>query len=348
MNFNFPLFLFSVCLPFILFSCKKEDDDGIDFIEEQIIPLNLTSSEPPFVLLNSDASFYKDISYKSNSDRTVFDVFIPKSATPTPLLLYIHGGGFIGGSKEIVYQKPEFRILVDSMLNRNIAVAAINYRLINPGNENRGIIKSLNDCRRSLQFMRYHYESLNIDKNQVILIGESAGAGASLWVGLNDEMSNFISLDRVARESTRVNAIVAIETQATYKINDWSEEIFSTYISLGFTQDRIIELLGQEYVDNIYGGPQLLVLNDINQNLYGNYFDFLKHMSFDDPEIYIENKAYPNGVPNSSTNLVHHPLHALTLKNRGDEVGVSIVAEIPEFNISSNETIYQFIARKVN
>jgi hypothetical protein len=56
-------------------------------------------------------------------ERNVFDVWLVDSAKPTPLAIYIHGGGFRAGSKEKL--KPNE---LDQLLKAGISVVAINYR----------------------------------------------------------------------------------------------------------------------------------------------------------------------------------------------------------------------------
>src|SRR5262245_18761993 len=54
----------------------------------------------------------------------VMDVWKAKSDQPTPLLVFIHGGGFRGGSKEALMP-----YLLNGSLANGISVVAINYRL---------------------------------------------------------------------------------------------------------------------------------------------------------------------------------------------------------------------------
>ena len=56
-------------------------------------------------------------------ERNVLDLWKAESETPTPLVVYIHGGGFRGGDKRSV--RPA---LLKLCLEAGISVAAINYR----------------------------------------------------------------------------------------------------------------------------------------------------------------------------------------------------------------------------
>ena len=72
--------------------------------------LDLLPSEVPFNL-SSNSIFYKDISYGQH-ERNKLDYFTPKISTPTPLVIFIHGGGFTGGDKSINYNDIGFQNLI--------------------------------------------------------------------------------------------------------------------------------------------------------------------------------------------------------------------------------------------
>ena len=50
-------------------------------------------------------------------------------------------------------------------------------------NNEDGILSSLNDAKRALQYIKYNHEKYNIDKTKIGLMGSSAGATSSLWIG---------------------------------------------------------------------------------------------------------------------------------------------------------------------
>jgi hypothetical protein len=152
-------------------------------------PLDLTESAAPFDLGSIEAKYYEAISYGPHEEN-LFDIYLPESEAPTSLLVYIHGGGFTGGSRDTT--NHEERVL--ALLAEGVAYASIDYRLLqSPDAE--GVIKPLSDSTRALQFLRYHANQLNIDRDSVILMGGSAGAGTSLWIAFNDDMADRESED---------------------------------------------------------------------------------------------------------------------------------------------------------
>src|SRR5690606_37471256 len=123
---------------------------------------------------------------------------------PTPLVIFIHGGGFSTGSKESAYQ-PANQADIIRLLSSGVAYASINYPLLRQ-DDPVGLMKPLNGIKRALQFLRANRQTFNLDASRVVLLGNSAGASAALWLAFHDDMANLNSADPVERQSTRVSA----------------------------------------------------------------------------------------------------------------------------------------------
>ena len=132
---------------------------------------------------------YKDLSY-GNHERNVLDLWISNSKINTPLMIYIHGGGFGSGSKESAYRKNNFN-RIKKFIENGISFATINYRF---KNNDDGILISLNDAKRALQFLRHKSDQFRIDKSKIGVMGSSAGATSSLWLGFFDDMAHNIKV----------------------------------------------------------------------------------------------------------------------------------------------------------
>src|SRR5687768_6235522 len=63
-----------------------------------------------------------DVSYGPHQ-RSVLDLWKATSQRPTPLVVFIHGGGFHSGSKDALSA-----VLLEGLLARGISVMAVNYR----------------------------------------------------------------------------------------------------------------------------------------------------------------------------------------------------------------------------
>jgi acetyl esterase/lipase len=143
-----------------------------------------------------------NVRYGQNQ-RHLLDFWKAESSEPTPLVLVIHGGGWVGGSKE----RMDRFVDPSSLLRAGISIAAINYRLIDrtgSSNTEPPVKAPLRDAARALQFVRSKAEEWNIDAERIGAAGGSAGACSSLWLAFHDDMADPDSDDAVARQSTRL------------------------------------------------------------------------------------------------------------------------------------------------
>jgi len=125
-----------------------------------------------------------------------------ESEKPTPALLFIHGGGWMGGGR-----LSGLTALLPQMLEAGISVISVEYRFI-PEATADGVVPPvkgpLHDAARALQFVRSQAAEWNIDKRRIAASGGSAGACSSLWLAFHPDMADPDSSDAVARESTRL------------------------------------------------------------------------------------------------------------------------------------------------
>jgi acetyl esterase/lipase len=326
----------SLFLALLVGSCGSDSQGGTS---DPPTPLDLTPTDAPIPLGAIEATYYEGIPY-GPYDENLFDIYLPASDAPTPLLLYIHGGGFTGGSRDTSGDADQ----VTSYLVEGVAYASIDYRLLHDF-DSEGVIKPLTDSARCLQFIRYHSRQLNIDPERIVLMGGSAGAGTSLWIGFNDEMADRENEDPVLRQSTRVSAMVAIATQATYDIGKWSTVVFAEYDldllavadALGLSQ-RLLDFYA---IDDIAEFDSPAILD------YRARVDMLDLMDAEDPPFYVQNDLEPAAAPLTVNLAFHHANHALVLAEQAEEIGLENVAYIKALGIAdpSGEDSLEFSVR---
>ncbi len=166
-------------------------------------------------------------------NRRVFDILYHKTGSKRPLVIFFHGGGFAAGDKCVAYNYR--KMPVKEILDAGAAFATVNYRFLGytnsqnqkvPYDTNKGVITALKDGKRLIQVLRANANRYNIDKNRVLVMGGSAGAGIALWNSVMDDGADLSSTKIVARQSTKPNALIAIGVQSTYDFNRWENEIF--------------------------------------------------------------------------------------------------------------------------
>ncbi len=157
--------------------------------------------------------------------RQVLDLWKSKSDKPTPLVVYIHGGGFRGGDKSSL--PPTLFALLDE----GISLMAIHYRL----SPEVSFPAHYLDSARAIQFARHHAREWNLDPHRMGATGGSAGAGTSLWIGFHDDLADPQNEDPILRESTRLSGMAVFGAQSTYDphvIKEWIGEAAARHPAL--------------------------------------------------------------------------------------------------------------------
>ncbi len=250
---------------------------------------------------------FRDVRYGPH-ERNVLDLWLAKSDGPTPLVLYIHGGGFRGGDKRSLQADR-----LQEYLEAGFSVAAINYRLTNVAPAPAAYL----DCGRALQFLRYHAKKWNLDPKLVASTGGSAGAGTSMWLAFHDDLADPESDDPIARQSTRLTSIAVDNGQSSYDPR-FAEKI-------GLPRPNFER---HSFFLPFYG----ITADEIDTpRAYQRYEQAapITYVSADDPPALLDYRFADEEVDaNSPLGLVvHHPKFGIALKERLDELGIECVVQ---------------------
>ena len=247
-------------------------------------------------------------------ERNVFDIWLAERKKPTPLAIYIHGGGFRAGSKEKLSQD-----VLKQLIKAGISVASINYRY---ASADAPLPSSHHDARRALQFMRSKSKEWNLDKSRVAAFGGSAGAQICMWLAYSDDMAKPKSKDRVERESTRLTCVATTGGQTTLDVNFWQDKIAtllgpktdagSLFPSLGNIKDPQKARIAR------WGATTVQEANEI-----ASRHSALSIVSKDDPPIFMSYGMPPTAKPPTDRTrvrgwLVHHVNLGIALKEKTD------------------------------
>jgi acetyl esterase len=130
--------------------------------------------------------------------RNVLDFWQVKTATPSPVFIFFHGGSFKAGYKSAVVKRPIFR----ECLAAGINVVSVNYRY----SSDAPYPAPMFDGGRAVQFVRSQAAAWNVDPERIAVGGSSAGATLGLWVALHEDLADPDHPDPVNRYSSRVQA----------------------------------------------------------------------------------------------------------------------------------------------
>jgi acetyl esterase/lipase len=106
----------------------------------------------------------KDVEYGWH-ERHVMDIYEPSGTGPYPVVLYIHGGGWKEGSKDL------YSHLGNWLARHGIVACLINYRLTPEVKHP----EHVRDCALALAWLHSHVDLYNGDPGRMYLTGYSAG-----------------------------------------------------------------------------------------------------------------------------------------------------------------------------
>lgn len=165
----------------------------------------LTSFTTNAQLRNADISGiqnkYLDIPYAGLSEAQKLDIYLPDDGNgPFPIILAIHGGGFMAGDKRDLQVEPML-----NGLKRGYAVVAINYRLSGEASWP----AQIHDCKAAVRWIRANADKYKLDGHRIAAWGGSAGGHLASMLGTSAGVEK---LEGVALgntdESSHVQAVV--------------------------------------------------------------------------------------------------------------------------------------------
>jgi acetyl esterase/lipase len=134
----------------------------------------------------------------ANNWEAKLDVYVPREATaPNPTVIYIHGGGWVGGAKETSW------LQLVPYLEAGWSVVNVEYRLARVSLAPAAV----EDCRCALRWVIRNAKQYNFDTTKLVVTGHSAGGHLSLTTGI---LPASAGLDRECpgSEDLKVAAIV--------------------------------------------------------------------------------------------------------------------------------------------
>ena len=241
--------------------------------------------------------------------RQVLDFFQAKSEKPTPVVFYIHGGGWQAGDKKTNPQP---------FLDKGISVVAINYRYVKNGVEEKiepPVRAPLEDAANALQFVRSKAVEWNIDKKRIGATGGSAGGCSSLWLAFHDDLADPKSRDPIARESTRLYCAAVNGAQTSLdpkQLREW--------------------MPNYGYGAHAFGLPNFQSLLDHRERVlkWIEEYSPIEHVSKDDPPIGLFYSGDANAkVGDSPKDPTHSPILGIKLAEKLKSEGMDVILVYP-------------------
>lgn len=250
---------------------------------------------------------YKDIAYGSY-ERNKLDAYILENdGKPTPVLIFFHGGGYVGGDKSNFLTRD----LMDECLQAGISVVTCNYRFITT----EPFPAPMRDGTRAIQFVRSQAEEWGIDAHLIATSGSSAGGHIALWNALNGDLAKPASSDPIERVPSNVSAFIGFGTQVS-KDQRFYEDIYNG----PHIQPNIALFYGIPSTDELYH-PNILRIAEKASAI--NYMSAAAPPAFMTYDYAFDQPYIPADAPVGE--VIHHPIHGFMLKKKYDEYGIPFV-----------------------
>lgn len=192
---------------------------------------------------------FKNLSYGSQP-RNRLDLFLPKKSFNSPLLIFIHGGGWTEGDKDQVTN------ILMPFLSKGFAVASLNYSYADSKNTFTQINQDIENAVTYLisHSVKYKYSSANIG-----MIGYSCGGHSSLLYSYrNKNIKAVASISGLANlcdsiyinTNNLMNSIITQYIGAPYSTSSALWEINSPFVfcNLNRTPTYIVSATGDNIV----------------------------------------------------------------------------------------------------
>jgi len=241
--------------------------------------------------------------------KQVLDFYQAESSDPTPVVVYIHGGAWLGGTREV---NPN---TVRALHHAKISLVAISYRFTTEAEGIEPPVKApLLDAARAVQFVRSRADVWNIDKQKVAATGGSAGGFSSLWLAFHDDLADPQADDPVLRESTRLACAAVNGAQTTLdpqRMQEWTPNAAAGWHAFGLRGDPKKKLSPFEQ----FLAERERILPWIKE------YSPIDHVTADDPPIGL----YYGGKPmlgQKQADPLHNPNWGVPLAEKCRSVGV--------------------------
>jgi dienelactone hydrolase len=212
-----------------------------------------------------DIQYGESMNLNNEMEKLTLDIFTPNGDTSKkrPLLIGVHGGGFVNGNKSGGFQVT----VAKHLAKKGYVTSSIKYRLgvAKPRTDTtyfEAMYRAVQDAKAAVRFFRKNAEQYGIDTSKIYVIGGSAGGMTVLQLAYMDEHeipAKFDTEKMGTLEGTSGNAGYSSKVHGV--INCWGAIIDYKWINKGDVP-----------VFNIHGTGDLTVPFDDSYNYHGFAF----------------------------------------------------------------------------
>jgi acetyl esterase/lipase len=143
-----------------------------------------------------------DVTFLASDRAEKLDLYLPEGRAPgtlSPAVVWIHGGGWIGGTKSEARAKE----ICPTFAQAGYVVVSIDYKL-GPGSWPLDLL----DSKNAVRFLRSHAKEYQIDPDRIAVAGGSAGGHLALMVAFTQGKKEFEPAAPYPGVSDAVRAVI--------------------------------------------------------------------------------------------------------------------------------------------
>lgn len=122
---------------------------------------------------------WERLSYSEVSESDYLDLYVPEAESPMPLLILVHGGGFVSNDSQSRQAQFMYRYFRD----HGYACASVNYRLA----QEAGYPAAIEDVKAAVRFLKANAKTYGYDPERFAVWGESAGGYLAAMAALTGD-----------------------------------------------------------------------------------------------------------------------------------------------------------------
>ena len=188
-----------------------------------------------------NTTLHQDIIYAAPDGNPLkLDLCLPDATGPVPLVIWVHGGGWMAGDKTMALAVP----LTRKLLHAGIAVASINYRFSNAAT----FPAQLYDCKAAVRWLRANAATYDIDPKRIAAAGDSAGGQLVALLGTTADRPKLEGDEGNPGVSSRVVAVCDFFGPADFA--NWNKDNPKPQ-AVENPSDPIAKLIGGTIADNL-------------------------------------------------------------------------------------------------
>ena len=190
-----------------------------------------------------------DVPYARNPGtdplRQSMDIYIREGLADAPVILYVHGGGWIRGDKARALFKPAY------LVPKGYLFASMNYRF----HPNASLTEMAADVASAAVWLKQHASKYGGDGSRIVMMGHSAGGHLVALVG-----ANHVFVDSAGGSLGDFAGVVAIDTAMLHVPSRMETAGESQFRVFGSAPERWIPVSPWHHVETGKGMPPYLLL----------------------------------------------------------------------------------------